>query len=224
MIILVSILAKNPNCTFESYGWEDAGRFEQCSDVADIPNYIQNYLLTFLTGDEDLVVVQLGDNVSAANTPVFAESCPAAITAIRNKCPHAKIIWPGIWFSTSEKMEIVRTACAEKGAIFADISGMYEDRQYTSYIGAVIHMDEIQAWPYTLEDVSDVVENTPTNITVTFGNNKVSTINVTEYNLNGTTLSYKGYEQIVKHPAVAAHPGDGGMAKIAEIILNAIGI
>ncbi len=188
-----------------------------------------NTMVGKLSGEEECVIIQLGDNVKNSSV-VFPITCKMLIEAVRQKCPNARIFWAGMWYSGNKKLAVIEQACAETGVqfiSFKDYAGLPEN---CSYVGAV----QTRSYSvHTCNNVTKVVENTPTtstyNITVTFELNSVSyeaTVNCISYSLNSetSTLTYRGTEYIVDSTAVAPHPNDEGFRKIANSILHETGM
>lgn len=177
-----------------------------------------------LFGDEDCVIIQLGDNVNTVlKNEVFKTSCSMLVQAIRNKCPKARVFWVGMWYGSDNKYGIIEQACKTTGAYFISLKDIAGKSENNSFIGA------IQIRPkntYTCDNVSNIIENSPIssayNITVTFILNSISynaTINCDSYSLNDGKLTYIGNEYIINNAGVASHPGDEGFRKIANTIL-----
>ena len=186
-------------------------------------NSVITELLGNLNGNEDLVVVQLGDNVNTTEkVSVFANSARSLMKAIRTKCTSARVVWLGMWYSSSEKIEIIQDACKNTGCEFVNMVSI--DRSAgQSYIGAV---QKKLLNDYTLSDVSAVEEVVGGYIHITFnvsGNEYTSEIPVNSWSLSGTTLSYNGEYTIVTSPGVASHPGDIGMRDISNLFLFQLG-
>lgn len=142
-------------------------------------NIIENNLANLVNGNEDMIIIQLGDNVStSAQLSTFHEDYKYLIQWFRENCPNALVVCAGMWYFTEEKLNIVKTAADDMGVIFADFSRFAQSHEYCSAIGNV----------QTIYDES---------------NNVVGTRNVSD---SGS----------------ASHPGDEGMEKIAQTIIDAI--
>lgn len=184
-------------------------------------------LVSEFAGDEDLVVIQLGDNVNTtAKNAVFADSCLLLCRAVRQKCPNARVVWMAGWYMTTAKYNVIKQAVADAGIEFVNLDGLnYTATQ--SYIGAIQTRSGIST---SITNVSSVVENSATddskNITVTFtvsSKEYTVTFNVTSYTLTDTTLTYAGSEYVVVSSGVATHPGDEGFRLIANKFLYTLG-
>jgi hypothetical protein len=211
----------NPNYIAHAYS---SVPFETIADLANIDSVVAA-TVNNLTGDEDLIVLQAGDNTTDAQaSSIMPTSCMKLLAAIKAKCPNARICWPAILYATTTKMNNVRNACNRYGAIVATI-GELNIPENRGTVGSIIDYGEGNSVENHLTDVSSVVENSATNITVTFtysGNNYTQTIDVISYSLDGTTLTYNGRYRI--STVGAGHPGDRGMKAIANKILYSMGI
>ena len=194
------------------------GAFESSTSNENISQNI-NTLLSYLDGDEDLVSIQLGDNV---NTPeknaVFEKSSFELCKSIRTKCPKARVVWMGMWYGSEEKYQAIEKACNQTGCHyihFKDIIG----QDANSKIG---NIQKKTLTTRTLNNVKDIEKNSSNNITITFTVNDqdyTSTLNVTSYSLDGTTLSYTSEYEIISSGGVASHPGDEGFRRITNKFL-----
>nr|DAM86669.1 MAG TPA: hypothetical protein [Caudoviricetes sp.] len=178
-----------------------------------------------LTGDEDLVSIQLGDNV---NTPekvkVFPKSSLALCKALRAKCTKARIVWMGMWYGLTEKYNAIQNACGQTGCKFISFQDLlgYDSN---SRIGNVQKLNS--STQRTVTDVTDVTENSNSdgikNITVSFtvsGTHYKSTLDVTDYSLQEGTLSYTSEYSIITSGGVAGHPGNEGFRRISNKFLK----
>ena len=197
--------------------------FEGCDKTSDV-NTCVNSLVSQLDGDETLVVIQLGDNVNTTEkVAVFKDSVLVLCKAIRNKCPKARVVWMGMWYGTAEKYNYIQMACEQTGCkfiSFADLLGS----DANSKIGNV---QKKAVTTRTLTGVTNVTENTNTNITVKFtvsGATYTSTLDVQSWSMIDTILTYTGEYEIITSGGVASHPGDEGFRRIANKFLYEMGI
>lgn len=223
-LITTYIKSVNPNATFARYTSANGTiTFENAETISDARTAI-NTLINNLTGDEQLISIQLGDNVNtAAKTETFSTSCKELILAMRNKCPNARIIWVAMWYSTAEKMAIVQKACKETGTVLINIVSLRNSNTENAIGGTTTRGYSATS---TVENVTSVVKVSTGRITVNFTVNNVSyqsTIDVASYSLDGTTLTYTGYDYIITQAGVASHPSDEGMRLIANKFLHDAG-
>ena len=211
----------NPNYVSTRLGCVE---FETISSLSNIDTTIAS-VLDNLNGDEDFIVIQAGDNVSTENAVnIWPTSTMKFAQAIRSKCPNARICWPAIWYSTPQKMECVRNACKKWGVTFIDISDL-NIKANQGTIGDLIDFGSTGSDNWTLENVSNLVDNGNNNITVTFTYNGVTattTLDVASFSLSGTTLTYNGRYKIVT--LQAGHPGDRGFRAISNRVLYKMGL
>ena len=196
-----------------------ASGFEGIIDPANIDSVIQSTFVANLTGNENIVSIQLGDNV---NTPeknaVFPESSLRLCKAIRAKCPNARVVWMGMWYGSAEKYTAIQNACSQTGCKFITFADLISPAT-RNVIG---NLTKTGNTTRTLNDVTNVVANTATNITVTFtvgGISYNSTIEVSSYNLNSGVLTYTSEYMIIDSAGVASHPSDPGHRLIANRFL-----
>lgn len=105
-----------------------ASTFEGLTDDLSVQSYLDNTLQQYLTTERDLIIVQLGDNVNTSNkVSEFKKSCGMMCSYIRSKCPNARVAWVAMWYSSSERMQVVRDACSKYGITMIDISDVPSD-------------------------------------------------------------------------------------------------
>ena len=182
-----------------------------------------NAVVNNLTGDETLVSIQLGDNVNTTEkNAVFPASSLALCKAVRAKCPNARVVWMGMWYSSDSKYQAIQNACKQTGCKFISYEGL-KGSDANSKIGNIQKKSSAQR---TISDVTNVVENSSSgstkNITVTFtvsGSSYTSTLDVSSYSLNEGTLTYTSEYEIITAGGVASHPGDEGFRRISNRFL-----
>lgn len=196
--------------------------FDYCAFCVFLP--IQNDVIAQLTGDEDLVSIQLGDNV---NTPeknaVFAESSMKLCRAIREKCPNARVVWHGMWYPSTQRYQSIQDACNATGCRFISYADIRNMPNVENKIGNITKRGTATR---ILSGVTSVVANSATNITVNFvvsGNTYVTTLDIANYSLGGDTLTYTSEYEIISSSGVASHPSDEGFRLIANKFLYYMG-
>lgn len=204
--------------------------FERAETIESARALIQT-LVGYLTGDEDLIFVQIGDNVSQqALENVFSTSFKELILAIRNVCQTARIIIFGCWYSSTARIELLSKVARETGCLFINITDLNTIANQ-SFIGAIQQRTYSSNW--TLENVTNVVDNGELhtgyahNITVTFtvsGTTYTATVDCTTYSLDGTTLQYYSDYYIIPNSGVGSHPGDAGFKAITNRVLYKSGM
>lgn len=222
---LITEYIKTLNPSFVAADRKSASAFEglTSTDATTINNMIQTVFLNNLTGDEDLVVIQLGDNV---NTPeknaAFPTTSLALCKALRKKCPRARVIWMGMWYASTNRYQNIQDACNATGCQYIFYNGL-NTTNAQNVIGGITKQG---TGTRTLGGVTEVVENSSSgslkNITVTFtvgSNSYNSTLDVTSYSLSGATLTYTSEYRIIESAGVASHPGDEGFRRIANRFL-----
>lgn len=212
-LITEYIKTLNPSFTSTRNG---VATYEGITDPANIQPMLESNILNKLTGAEELISFQLGDNV---NTPeknaVFPESALKLLQGVRAKCPNARVVWMGMWYGSAAKYAAIENACALTGCKFISLADLVTEAN-RSFIGALTKKGIANR---TLADVTNLVEHSPTDITVTFTVSTTSyssRLTVASYSLSAGTLSYRSEYEIISSAGVASHPGDLGMRAIAN--------
>ena len=131
-----AIVALNPGATASKYrtSWENstsAGQF--ASEAAT--------MAAFLAGDEDLVIIQLGDNINTdTKKALFPDAAADLLLTIRAAAPLARVAWVGSWFNSALINEVLPDICRATGSVFVPISDIRSvDTQ--NVIGGVYYDD-----------------------------------------------------------------------------------
>ena len=227
-LITEAIKEINAGYTATRFSAAKTGAFEGLTSENDIDTVVSN-MLNELTGEEELVSIQLGDNV---NTPeknaVFPKSSLVLCRELRKKCKKARIVWIGMWYGSTAKYQAIQNACNETGCKFISFQNILGS-EANSKIGNVQKLES--STRRTISEVSEVIENSSTggikNITVKFSVSSVqyeSTLNVTDYSLSGNVLTYTSEYNIIKSGGIASHPGNEGFRRIANKFLYEMNI
>ena len=223
---LITEYLKKINPKFVANPRKAASDFERISDIDVAESVIQTSIIDHLDGDEDLVVLQLGDNTNTEEyIKIFSQTSIMLLQKIRLKCKKARVIWMGMWYSNNaqSKYEAIRNACTKTGCEFISFDGLNTiDAQ--SYIGALTHRGLATRNIYG--NVTNVQENSDNgetkNITVTLKSGDeffYSTLDVISYSFDGINFIYKSEYEIVRNAGLATHPGDEGMRRISNRFL-----
>lgn len=129
------IKSRNAKATFtdrfSSAGWEGA------TTSAARQDFFDKTISPKISEDTDLVIIQLVDNVNTdAKLATFEKDAETLIKNVRQKAPHARVLWVAGWFVNDSKMQLVKQACDQAGATLVDITKYKDDAKYKSYIGA----------------------------------------------------------------------------------------
>ena len=224
---LVTEYLKRINSSFVAKPRKGASGFEglTVTDAETVNGNIQSTFLNNLDGDENLVIVQLGDNVNTAEkNAAFHTTCAMVLKAIRQKCPNARVVWIGMWYASTERYNVIKQACEDTGCEYVFFDGLNDLSAQNAIGGKTYHESSASR---SMTGVTEVIENTPTNITVKFTvgeNSYETTMDVDSYTpLSGTTLQYVGHYQVIQSGGVASHPGDEGFRRIANRVLYELG-
>ena len=202
--------------------------FERLTDKSLREEIVSGGLYPQLSPKTDVVVIQLGDNVTdEVLLDEFKVSFRELVDSVKSRVSDStKIICVSSWYSTAivdQARETVRSTAAEKGCVFVDISDLYADERNRSFLGAVIYRTDVQTYSLSYESISEIA----CSLTITFsvnGKSITSTIVPDDYSIDAENkvVTWVGHEFIVSNPEIASHPGNQGFNNIAERIIEAI--
>jgi hypothetical protein len=122
-LVQQSILAKNPSATFTD---KSIALFEQAETTTASQTQI-NSVITACTSDLDLIICQIGDNVSnSIRSSVFATKFKDFVSAIKTASPNARIIFVGCWFNANYSRSTIIQGAKDFGCEFVDITSRNE--------------------------------------------------------------------------------------------------
>lgn len=116
------------------YDWE-----AQAYDRAETLTTLDSYLSANL----NLVTIQLGENVK--DTSTLESDYEDLINYVKNKAPKAKVAVIGEFWKDEEKDSIKKKACEATGAIFIDLSSMWDDESFEAGMGTTVYGSDGQA-------------------------------------------------------------------------------
>lgn len=198
--------------------------FEQCETTADADTWMNNVLLPSLDSDLELVTIQLIDNVNTTERrAVFPENSLHLLQFIRRHCPKARVVWCAAWYNGSS-IPIAQENCNNTGC---ELINFYDLRaeENNAYLGKVYDMLSVGTRTFTVDSYTDDETNHELTIVQTINDTAYTSVLPYEsYTIDGSTLAVQSRYNIITTTGVASHPGDKGMARIANRILYKLGI
>ena len=125
-----------------------------------------------------------------------------------------------------QKYDIIKYACEETGCEYVFFTGL-NTTDARSKVGNLTKRGRNTRTLYNVTKVTENSSETIKSITVEFTLGSVSystDIDVYDYSLSDTTLTYESDYQIIDNTGVASHPGDIGMKRIANKVLYLLSI
>lgn len=121
------IQAKNSNATFAKL--HDAP-FEQAATDEAAQNYITDNNDKFM--NQDLVIIQIGDNVNQNNLARFKQYLPKLVQQIKSDSPNATIMLVGVWFDHDGLADYLKQLAQDQGCLYVAISALYNSENRAS--------------------------------------------------------------------------------------------
>lgn len=130
------LIALDSTATFSQ---SQLSNIEMAQTESELNAYLES-ISTDFPSDLDLAVLQIGDNTTS-NIDNFEQLFPKFLDWVKSRCPLARVLVVGTWFSVSVGYPAVKQITSDKGLEFVDISGLNlpENR---SYSGAIITYDD----------------------------------------------------------------------------------
>lgn len=126
------IQAKNSNATFAKL--HDAP-FEQAATDEAAQNYITDNNDKFM--NQDLVIIQIGDNVNQNNLARFKQHLPKLVQQIKSDSPNVKIMLVGVWFDHDGLADYLKQLAQDQGCLYVAISALYNSENRASVGGTI---------------------------------------------------------------------------------------
>ena len=199
--------------------------FEITTTLSAAQTWATNNIDPSLSSDLDLIVVQLGENVTGTSTgsETFAERSAWLLQHLRETCPKARVVWMGLWLNRGWTSTLLAST-KETGCEYIDIRPLYLPAN-VSEIGSLYTMDADYTKSYTVD--SFTVSNGQITLVFTVdGVQYTSTItSYTSYTSSSATqISVTGRIHVVDTWYAYMHPGNEGFRKIANKMLFDLGI
>lgn len=110
--------------------------WETATTTTDRKNILDEKVSKLVNGEEDLIVIQVGDNVTSnLQLSTFKNDYKELIKWFRKTCPNATVICCGAWYTTEEKQTIMRACANDMGVYWCDFSGFANDATNKGKIG-----------------------------------------------------------------------------------------
>jgi lysophospholipase L1-like esterase len=92
----------------------------------------------------DVVVLQLGENVSDANTDgsTYESDYAELIQHIKEKAPNAQIVTVGDFWADDTKDAVKKSAAEEAGVTYVDLSEIQDNPNYEAGMGTIVEGDD----------------------------------------------------------------------------------
>ena len=199
--------------------------YEITTTLSAAQTWATNNIDPSLSSDLDLIVVQLGENVTGTETgsATFAERSAWLLQHLRETCPKARVVWMGLWLNCGRTPTLLAST-KKTGCEYIDIRPLYLPAN-VSEIGSLYTMDADYTKSYTVD--SFTVSNGQITLVFTVdGVQYTSTItSYTSYTSSGNTqISVTGTVHVVNTWYAYMHPGNEGFRKIANKMLFDLGI
>lgn len=112
--------------------------WETATTTTDRKNILDEKVSKLVNGEEDLIIIQVGDNVTSnLQLSTFKNDYKELIKWFRKTCPNATVICCGAWYTTEEKQTIMRECANDMGVYWCDFSGFANDATNKGKIGDV---------------------------------------------------------------------------------------
>lgn len=110
--------------------------WETATTTIDRKNILDEKVSKLVNGEEDLIVIQVGDNVTSnLQLSTFKNDYKELIKWFRKTCPKATVICCGAWYTTEEKQTIMRKCANDMGVYWCDFSSFANDATNKGKIG-----------------------------------------------------------------------------------------
>lgn len=110
--------------------------WETATTTTDRKNILDEKVSKLVNGEEDLIVIQVGDNVTSnLQLSTFKNDYKELIKWFRKTCPNATVICCGAWYTTEDKQIIMKECANDMGVYWCDFSSFANDATNKGKIG-----------------------------------------------------------------------------------------
>ena len=205
--------------------------FETASSAEEQDEFLNNTLKTYLNSDLDLIIIQIGDNVSKSNgtdMSEWANGCLKYCKFVREKAPNARVCWMFAWYNYNNAKVInpIIDACNKYGVEMIDIRGYEEIISNQSKIGEVVKANNPQSKTIVYDELNYNEQNKTLTIKFTLNEKQyTSVVPVESYEDNAAekTVTWVGEWSVTTIEGIATHPSNEGFRVISNKILYTLG-
>ena len=110
--------------------------WETATTTTDRKNILDEKVSKLVNGEEDLIVIQVGDNVTSnLQLSTFKNDYKELIRWFRKTCSKATVICCGAWYTTEEKQTTMKECANDMGVYWCDFSSFANDATNKGKIG-----------------------------------------------------------------------------------------
>lgn len=163
--------------------------------------FLSNELPKWVHGDEDLIIIQLGDNVNTEEKrATFLEDVIKLVDWFHETCPNARIVWVFGWYWESWNMPLLKEANEHNDHFeIIDITGFkysengrYQNAVGNTYINSDGIVDTIQSTDIAThpndEGMLEIASRIIDHLNVQLAPNAPELVKAEMYSLNGSKL------------------------------------
>lgn len=226
----ISNYFQSKNSSFD-FTCESSKAFETASSAEEQDEFLNNTLKPYLNSDLDLIIIQIGDNVSesnGSNMSEWANGCLKYCKFVREKAPNARVCWMFAWYHYNDAKVInpIIDACNKYGVEMIDIRGYGEIISNQSKIGEVVKANNPQSKTIVYDELNYNEQDKTLTIKFTLDEKQyTSVVPVESYEDNKAekTVTWVGEWSVTTMKGIATHPSNEGFRVIANKILYVLG-
>lgn len=125
------LISKNPNYNMTRI----AGNSWENNTDSSLRHQQAESIVSQISSDVDLVIIQLGDNISGDEKNTLYEDGIELVSMIEAKAPNARILWVYGIFNIRKNASVIEQICNDTKAEWVDTRELASDSKYAAYIG-----------------------------------------------------------------------------------------